>query len=311
MCHRRMAIVVSIPSVEELDAVVHALREWQDDADPLQLHPGDVGWFWRFGDQAVAAAVRTWRREGSLLAVGLLDGDDLLRVAFAPGARDDEDLAHRITADVVDPARGVLPAGEVSVESPTGSVLHDVLGREGWPEGDPWTVLRRDLTEPVESVESVGSLDVRIEVVGPAQAEAWAAVQQSAFANPRAVVERWHAMAAGVPFADARSLLAHDGQGNAVASAAVWSAGPGRPGILEPMGVHADHRGRGHATAITLGAAAALRDLGAASAMVATPSANVGAVAAYLSAGFERLPERYDRTRPANASSLGDPLDMQ
>lgn len=308
MCHRRMAIVVSIPAVEELDAVVHALREWQDDADPLQLHPGDVGWFWRFGDQAVAAAVRTWRREGSLLAVGLLDGDDLLRVAFAPGARDDEDLAHRITADVVDPARGVLPAGEVSVESPTGSVLHDVLGREGWPEGDPWTVLRRDLTEPVESV---GSLDVRIEVVGPAQAEAWAAVQRSAFANPHAGVERWHAMAAGVPYDDARSVLAFDPQGNAVAAAAVWSAGAGQPGILEPMGVHADHRGRGHATAITLGAAAALRDLGAASAMVATPSANVGAVAAYVSAGFERLPERYDRTRPANPSSPGDPLDMQ
>lgn len=77
----------------------------------------------------------------------------------------------------------------------------------------------------------------------------------------------------------------------------VWSAGPGKPGVLEPMGVHAEHRGHGYGRAISVAAAAALREMGACSAMVCTPGANVGAVATYRSAGFQELPERRDRTR--------------
>jgi ribosomal protein S18 acetylase RimI-like enzyme len=106
-------------------------------------------------------------------------------------------------------------------------------------------------------------------------------------------------MAAGVPYAGARCLAAYDERGDAVAAATVWSAGPGRPGLLEPMGVHPDHRGHGYGTAITLAAASALRDLGASSAIVCTPSANTAAVATYRSAGFEALPEVRDHTREA------------
>ncbi|NUT99230.1 MAG: GNAT family N-acetyltransferase, partial [Saccharothrix sp.] len=75
------------------------------------------------------------------------------------------------------------------------------------------------------------------------------------------------------------------------------SAGPGRPGLLEPMGVHRDHRGHGYGKAITVAAAAALRDMGSSSALVCTPSSNVGAVATYRSAGFEALPEVRDQIR--------------
>jgi len=41
----------------------------------MQLHPGDLGWFWRFGAEATAAAVRTSSRDGQILAVGLLDAE--------------------------------------------------------------------------------------------------------------------------------------------------------------------------------------------------------------------------------------------
>lgn len=74
---------------------------------------------------------------------------------------------------------------------------------------------------------------------------------------------------------------------------------PGRPGLLEPVGVHRDHRGRGYGRALTVAAAAALRELGSSSALVCTPSSNVGAVAAYRSAGFQDLPEVHDRVREA------------
>ncbi|CAM5265265.1 hypothetical protein STANM309S_00019 [Streptomyces tanashiensis] len=76
-------------------------------------------------------------------------------------------------------------------------------------------------------------------------------------------------------------------------------AGPGRPGLLEPMGVHPDHRRRGHGRAISVAAAVALRGPAASSALVCTPSSDVGAVATYESAGFRRRPEVRDRYRAA------------
>jgi len=65
------------------------------------------------------------------------------------------------------------------------------------------------------------------------------------------------------------------------------------------MGVHREHRGQGYGKAITVTAAAALQGLGSLSAIVCAPSANVGAVATYESAGFQQLPERRDRYRDA------------
>ena len=106
-------------------------------------------------------------------------------------------------------------------------------------------------------------------------------------------------MAAGSPYADARCLLGYDDGGVPVAAATVWSAGPGRPGLLEPVGVHPDHRGHRYGTAISVAAAAALRELGSSSATVCTPSSNVGAVATYRSAGFDELPVVRDLRRPS------------
>jgi GNAT superfamily N-acetyltransferase len=106
-------------------------------------------------------------------------------------------------------------------------------------------------------------------------------------------------MAAGLPFTDARCLLAYDDEGVAVAGVTVWSAGPGKPGLVEPLGVHAEHRGRGYGMALCVAAAAELRKLGSSSALVCTPRALAAAVATYKSAGFQQLPERLDRTRDA------------
>ncbi len=289
-----MAIVVATPGVDGLGAVVDVLREWQDEQAPLQLHPGDLGWFWRFGAEAMAAAIRTWSRDGQILAVGFLDGPTLLRLTTAPDAQRDEALVHQLVEDVRQPERGVLPAGTVSIEAPTGALVHDLLGRAGWAAGEAWTPLRRELTEPVPDP------GLRIAVVGPQQAPVWTAVLRASFDGSRFTPERWQAMAGGLPFAEARCLVGYDDRtpgGDAAAVVTVWSAGPGRPGLIEPMGVHRDHRGRGYGTAITVAAAAALRELGSSSAMVCTPSANAGGVATYEAAGFRRLPQRRDRYR--------------
>jgi len=139
----------------------------------------------------------------------------------------------------------------------------------------------------------------RIEVVGPERAHVRTAVQRASFDKSTFTDDRWRAMAAGLPYADGRCLVAYDDQGNAVAAVTVWSAGPGKPGLLEPMGVHREHRGHGYGTAINVAAAAALQELGSSSAIVCTPSSNVGAVATYKSAGFQELPERRDTYRDA------------
>ncbi len=279
------------PDLRGLAEAVHALRDWQHDGAPVQLHPGDLGWHWRFGAEATAAAVRTWSRDGRILALGLLDGPRLLRLAIAPGGEHDEELAGQIVADVTHPQRGVLPPGSVSIEARSGAALQARLLEAGWNAGEPWTPLRRDLSEPV------GGIGLRIEVTGPEKAGVRAAVQRAAFDTSTFTAERWDAMAAGSPYADARCLVAYDDQDSPVAAATVWSAGRGRPGLLEPMGVHRGHRGHGYGTAITLAAAAALRELGASSAIVCTRSSNVGAVATYRSAGFHQLPEVPDLWR--------------
>ena len=126
-------------------------------------------------------------------------------------------------------------------------------------------------------------------MVIPLQSEERTAVQRSAFDRSTFTVERWLTMATGVPYQQARCVLGYDGDDKAVAAATVWSAGPGRPGLLEPMGVHREHRGQGHGRAITLAAAAALREMGSSSAIVATPTSNAAAVATYVAAGFRAV----------------------
>ncbi|MEW2395688.1 GNAT family N-acetyltransferase [Streptomyces sp. NPDC046862] len=288
-----MAVTMGKPGADGLSEAVGVLREWQNDGAPMQLHPGDLGWFWRSGAEATAAAVRTWSRGGRILAVGLLDGPGLLRLTTAPDAQRDEELAQRLVEDVTEPERGVLPEGKVSIEAPTDALVQDLLFEEGWNPDEPWTPLRRDLTEPVKDP------GVRIEVVGPEQAHLYVAVHRAAFDGSRFTDERWHAMAAGLPYADARCLVAYDDQDNAVAAVTVWSAGPGRPGLLEPMGVHREHRRHGYGEAITVAAAAALQELGSSSAVVCTPSSNAGAVATYKAAGFRQRPEVRDQYRDA------------
>lgn len=266
------------------------MREWQDDGTPVQLHPGDLGWHWRFGAGTTASAVRTWSRGGRLLALGIVD-DGLIRLAIAPDARHDEELARQMAADVDRPERGVLPPGDGYVEARWDGLFQELLFDAGWRTDEPWTPLRRDLAEPVPDP------GVRIAVAGPEQVPARTVVQRAAFDRSTFTDERWHTMAAGPLYADARCLVAYDDHDTPVAVVTVWSAGPGRPGLLEPMGVHRDHRGHGYGRAITIAAAAALRDLGSSSATVCTPSSNTAGVATYRSAGFRQLPDVRDLRR--------------
>lgn len=298
-----MPIEMRTPGTADLADIVRVMGEWQVDGLPMQLHPGDIGWYGRFGAARTAAALRTWTRDGRILAVGLLDGPGLLRVAIDVDTVDDEELALAMTADITRPERGVLPAGPADVEAPASALLQETLAGEGWRSGEPWLQLHLDL--PV----TIDRPTLRVEVVDADRAAARSAVQRAAFRRSTFTEARWHEMAANPAYADGRCLLGHDADGRAVAAVTVWSAGPGRPGLVEPMGVHEGHRGRGHGRSITLAGARVLQDLGSSSAVVATPASLTGAVRTYLAAGFEARAQVTDRSRPAPPRERGDGAD--
>lgn len=281
------------PTADSLDEAAEALASWQEEGAPVQLHPGDLGWNWKLGTENLAGAVRVWRRDGQIMAVGLVEDANLVRMGVAPIVDRDDTFAARLLADLSDPARGVLSADDASVEARSGTAFRRLLSEGGWVADESWTPLSRDLTAAVDDCS------LRVVVVDAATAQERVEVQRAAFPNSTLTVERWHTMATSSPYRRARCLVAYDSNDAAVAAVTVWSAGPGRPGLLEPLGVHQDHRGHGFGTAISLAAAAELRGMGASSATVCTPSSNVGAVATYASAGFRRLPPVTDFRRPS------------
>lgn len=288
-----MSITLQLATPDSLDEIVEAVAVWQHDGGPVQLHPGDLGWHWRLGAQELAEALRVWRRDGQILAVGMVEGAGLIRMAIAPSVDEDDAFAVQLLPDLSDPGRGALPAGAGAVEARFGAAFRDLLRRSGWAADEPWTPLCRDLTTPVEDC------GLRVEVVDAHNVEDRVAVQRAMFPNSTFTLERWHAMAAASPYRRARCLVGYDRDGDAVATVTVWSAWQGRPGLLEPLGVHRDHRGHGYGRAITVAAAAALQEMGSSTATVCTPSSNVGGVATYVSAGFQKLPDVTDFRRPS------------
>lgn len=286
-----MPFDLTTPPTADLRRVADELGSWQLDDGPLHLHPGDLGWHSMRGAEATAAALRVWSGDGDIAAIGLLDGPDgLLRMAVDPRRRSDPRLAQQVADDVTDHGRGVFEEGEAIVEARGFDALAVLLGERGWQPDEPWTPLHRDLRAEVDLTATHG---LRIETIEEDEVDPWVSVHWSAFKGTPLDDEKlaeirdwWLTMARGPLYDRARSLVAFDGDDAPVAVTTVWSAGEGRPGLIEPMGVHHDHRGRGHGVAISVAAAAALRDMGASSAVVCAENANAGALATYLTAGF-------------------------
>lgn len=283
---------MTTPSVADLPAIVDAVAYWQHEGSPVQVHPGDLGWYERFGAESLAAALRVWARDDDIVAVGFLDESELIRMAIAPAIGDDNDVANHIADDFVDSLGEELPPGGGIAETRFGRALQRVLTDRGWTADDPWTPLHRDLIPPVPS----SSLQVK--VVGPELIEDRITVEAAAFPGSSLSADRWRQMAEGYAYRNAECLVGYDDNGAAVAAATVWSSGRDRPGVIEPLGVHGDHRGRGYGVAMTLAAAETLRRMGCSSATVATPSSNSAAVATYQAAGFVALGEVTDFCRP-------------
>lgn len=250
----------------ETGPALRALCEWTPVNVPGGgLHPGDVGWQLRFDD----AAVFLWV-DVVPVAVGFLDSS-VLRVTAAP----DADL-RALATDV-----------EELLEP--GNDRCDGLPMPGWEaDQESWLVMSWT-PRPVSS---------RAEQVGAADAADRVLVQRSAFARSTFTLERWRAMKRSPAGELAVEALVRTPAGAPAAAATGWFAGAGRCGLLEPVGTHPDHRGRGYGRDAVLGACAALAQRGASAVAVATRSTNRAAVALYRSAGFIVVRESRDWVRP-------------
>jgi predicted N-acetyltransferase YhbS len=289
-----MTIEVTRPEVDDLEDLVAHLGWWQRTAGPVQLHPGDVGWFSLRGPESLASRLRVWRRDGLPIAVGLLDEPTLIRMAVAPEVDSDAAVADQMARDFGTPDAGVLPAGPVAVEARAGTALRQLLLQQGWGLGDPWIPLRLDLTDEPPDVAT--DLGLTVEVVDDDSAGDWFAVHAAAFGGRGGVL--WEQLRQSIPFRRGRCLVGRDRSGAATACIAVWSAGRGRPGLIEPLGVHPEHRRRGFGRAMNLAAARSLRSLGASEVVVCTPQTQAGAAEAYVASGFTAEPEVCDFVRP-------------
>jgi ribosomal protein S18 acetylase RimI-like enzyme len=241
---------------------IDALASWTPPDRPQRgVHPGDLGWQMRFPH----ARIHLWTAGDEPVAVGLID-ENSCYFGLAPGFD----------------GSALLPYVEqLGVTSCDGL---DALESVGWQRStDPWYYLYRDTAPRPAQTAGPGTAVVVTSADAPDRVSA----QRAAWDKSVFTIERWQDMMSS-PAADrCVDILVRDHDGVPVASATGWLAGPGRCALLEPVGTHRDHRGKGYGRQAVLAACAALLDRGASGVSVLTPSVNAGAVALYQSAGLE------------------------
>lgn len=287
-----MRLKLRTPSGAELVRIADLMSTWQTDPWVGHLHPGDLGWRTLVGAEATAEDLRVWSVGARTVAVGLID-DGVLRLALDLAAADDDDAAAHLACTLEDSAQDLFSDGEWLVEARGATALRRLLIASGWTDDEPWSPLALDLSV---TRLPLPTRTLRVERVGLEAAEDWTSVHWSAFQGTPFTGERrdrftsrWGIMLTGSLADRAQCLMGYDEQGQPVAVATVWSAGQGRPGLIEPMGVHRDHHGHGYGTAITVAGARALQLAGASSAVVAAEDSNPAALATYRAAGFRSL----------------------
>lgn len=293
------------PTIAELGSLYRTLSSWQHSSWAGQLHSGDLGWHSTVGPQRMAADLRVWARRRVPVAIGLIDGGEVLRMGFAPDVLDDYALACGIADDLMNCSCGIFAGDTVIVEARGAHALMRILQQRGWCDDAPWMPL---VASPNRS-NATNDTGVYVQQAELDDASEWAAVHWSAFKEAPCDTASFDLLCSRIKhifdglFAEhCKLLIARDDGGTAVAVACVWFAGDGRPGLIEPMGVHADYRGRGHGKAITLAAVEHLTSWGSSSAVVVAEVKNPGALAAYESAGFASLGEVCDLKWVASAA---------
>lgn len=132
---------------------------------------------------------------------------------------------------------------------------------------------------------------------GPDELERRVEVHRAAFAPSRMSLDKYRRLIEQPHYRFEHDLVVESATGEFAAFTMAWWDPVGRVGELEPVGTHPDHRRKGLAVAVNLGALRLFGGLGAAWAVVSSGASNAASEALYQSVGFERftLYRRYER----------------
>ena len=256
---------------------------WRRSKPLAAPHVGDLAWWSRNGTDGV----RIWRDAQEIVAWGWPDADD-------------GSLEFLVDPDRPDLAREVLAAypdveATWALDSDAGKRLAVLEAGFRRNDGAWFELLGRgldDLPEPAVP----GGFELRSSR-GFAELGARVEVHRAAFHPSRLTRPKYARVTATWPYREELDLVIEAPSGRLAAFCLAWLDEENAVGELEPVGTHPDFRRRGLARAVCLGALRALRERGAATAVVYAAGGDRGASPLYLALGFERLGriERFQR----------------
>ena len=253
---------------------------WRRLGPHAPIHVGDVAWWmYQRPNRLAEARVQLWLEDGACVAFawnwlskGDLDClvhpdrpqyfDDVLAWADAPtvfAQESDTDKIARLEAHGYRPVEVEGEAYNHMVRS-----LEGELGEPQVPDG------------------------YRLRTVGPADLERRVEVHRAAFAPSRVVPESYARLQREWPYRMDLDHVIEAPDGTFAAFCLAWLDEENRAGLLEPVGTHPDHRRRGLATAVCLGALRALRAEGATVAVIGSVDPSP-AETVYEGIGFESV----------------------
>lgn len=83
------------------------------------------------GAEQMGADLRVWERGGEPVAIGMLDGSEVLRISVAPEVAQDHAVAEGIAADLTQPATDLFAGDDAVVEARGATVLRRILKSAG------------------------------------------------------------------------------------------------------------------------------------------------------------------------------------
>ncbi len=247
-------VVEALPEMQELTS-----RCWSPDGF---RHPGQLSWSvgYALPDDLGHGPVRLWHVGGEVAAYAWLESPTWAEVCVDPSYAD---LVPELSAWLAEAGTGEL----TTMIGENETWLLKGLTAAGWTltYEAPWmTQHALDLVDlpPVPSVPGYSFRAVR-----PEETAARAACHRGAWEGSKVTEAAYRRLMTIPPYRPELDWVAHIGsvehEGEMVASALLWWDETTGGVLVEPVGTRPEHAGRGLASAVSLAALTAARDLGA------------------------------------------------
>ena len=256
------------------------VRVWRESGPPVSPHVGDLPWarFQHVGREH-EWPTRLWEENSEVVGWAWLRLPNALELLVAPGRTE-------LVPELI--AWGETRAETaVELDALLGSELADALAGLGLEQDDEvplyWHSMPLDRLPEVRVPDGYRVRHVRLSN----DLARRVAVHRAAFGvvrPSRVTEESYAAVAAAWPYREELDWVVEAPDGSFAASCLIWLDEENSVGLLEPVGTHPNHWRRGLATATCAAALHALRDAGAATAVVLAESDEARAL--YTSLGF-------------------------